>query len=113
MPVYSADKSHFHHRFFTIGWSQRRTVLALYTWAVLMSAVAIIVSTRTGGTIGMVIALAVAVVAGIYLVYLLEIIKWGGTPVIDIVRSRRGDGPGVAKQVVTAAIRGRTSRPER
>jgi hypothetical protein len=61
----------------------------------------------------MAIALGVAVVAGVYLVYLLEIIKWGGTPVVDIVRSRRGDGPGVAKQVVAAAMRGRASRPER
>lgn len=113
MPVYSADKSHFHHRFFTIGWSQRRTVLALYTWAALMSAVAIVVSVRAGGTIGMAIALTVAVVAGVYLVYLLEILKWGGTPVVEIVRGRRGDRPGVAKQVVAAATRGRTSRPER
>ena len=78
-----------------------------------MGAVAIVVSVRTGGTIGVAIALAVAVVAGVYLVYLLEILKWGGTPVVEIVRSRRGDRPGVAKQVVTAAMRGRASRPER
>ena len=30
LPIYSADRSHFHHRFFTIGWGQRKTVLALY-----------------------------------------------------------------------------------
>jgi UDP-GlcNAc:undecaprenyl-phosphate GlcNAc-1-phosphate transferase len=40
LPVYGADRSHFHHRFFTIGWSQR-TVLALYAWCGLMSAVAL------------------------------------------------------------------------
>jgi UDP-GlcNAc:undecaprenyl-phosphate GlcNAc-1-phosphate transferase len=113
MPVYSADKSHFHHRFFTIGWSQRRTVLAMYAWCVLMSAVAIVISVRAGGIIGIALALAAAVVAGVYLVYLLEIIKWGGTPVVEIVRGRRDGRPGVAKQVVTAALRARTSRPER
>ena len=114
MPVYSADKSHFHHRFFTIGWSQRRTVLALYAWCILMSAVAIVISLHVGGAIGVSIALGAALVAGVYLVYLLEILKWGGTPIIDIVRGKREEtGHGVARQVVTAALRGRTSPPER
>ncbi len=114
MPVYSADKSHFHHRFFTIGWSQRRTVLALYAWCALMSAVAIVISTRAGGTIGLSVALGVAFVAGLYLVYLLEIIKWGGTPVVDIVRTKREErGEGVARYVVSTALRSRFSRSER
>ena len=39
LPVYSADRSHFHHRFFTIGWGQRKTVLALYAWCALMGLV--------------------------------------------------------------------------
>ena len=112
MPVYSADKSHFHHRFFTIGWSQRRTVLALYAWCILMSAVAIVISFRTGGLVGLGIALGVAFIAGVYLVYLLEILKWGGTPVIDIVRQRRGDNPGVFRQAVDFALTGRSSRGE-
>jgi UDP-GlcNAc:undecaprenyl-phosphate/decaprenyl-phosphate GlcNAc-1-phosphate transferase len=114
MPVYSADKSHFHHRFFTIGWSQRRTVLALYTWCILMSAVAIVISLHVGGAIGVSIALGAALVAGVYLVYLLEILKWGGTPIIDIVRGKREEtGQSVARQVVTAALGGRRSPPER
>jgi UDP-GlcNAc:undecaprenyl-phosphate GlcNAc-1-phosphate transferase len=113
MPVYSADTSHFHHRFFTIGWSQRRTVLALYAWCILMSAVAIVISLHVGGAIGVSIALGAALVAGVYLVYLLEILKWGGIPIIDIVRGKREEtGHGVARQVVTAAFRGRTSPPE-
>ena len=112
MPVYSADRSHFHHRFFTIGWSQRRTVLALYTWCILMSAVAIVISVRAGGTIGLSIALAVAFVAGVYLVYLLEILKWGGTPLIDIVRGREGH-TGIKRHVQRVAVRARPSRPER
>ncbi len=114
LPVYSADKSHFHHRFFTIGWSQRRTVLALYTWCILMSAVAVVISTRAGGTIGLGVALSVALIAGLYLVYLLEIIKWGGTPIVEIVRTKREEGgQGVARQVVGTALRGRSSRSGR
>ena len=114
MPVYSADKSHFHHRFFTIGWSQRRTVLALYAWCILMSGVAIVISLKIGGAVGLGLALGAALIAGVYLVYLLEILKWGGTPVVDIVRGKREEtGHGVARQVVTAALRGRTSPPER
>ena len=114
MPVYSADKSHFHHRFFTIGWSQRRTVLALYAWCALMSAVAIVISVRAGGAIGMSLALGAALVAGVYLVYLLEILKWGGTPVVEIVRTKREErGEGVARHVLNAAMRSRFSRSER
>jgi len=40
-----------------------------------------------------VLALIVAVAVGAYLVYLLEILKWRGTPVIDIVRRRRDPTP--------------------
>lgn len=89
LPVYSADKSHFHHRFSSIGWGQRRTVLTLYAWCSVMGLVAIVVSFRFGGVVGVSVALAVALAAGAYLVYLLEILKWRGTPVIDIVRRRR------------------------
>lgn len=88
-PVYSADRSHFHHRFFTIGWGQTRTVLALYVWCIIMSGVAIVISFRFGGWIGMTIAGAVAVAAGVYLVYVLEILKWNGTPLVTLVRRRR------------------------
>lgn len=91
LPVYSADKSHFHHRFSSIGWGQRRTVVAMYLWCAVMSGIAIIISFRFGGLIGVAAALTVAVLAGAYLVYLLEILKWHGTPVIDIVRKRRSE----------------------
>ena len=93
LPIYSADRSHFHHRFSSIGWGQRRTVLTLYVWCAVMGVVAILVTFRTGGVIGMVLALTVAVAVGAYLVYLLEILKWRGTPVIDIVRRRRDPTP--------------------
>ena len=34
-PIYQADRSHFHHRFANIGFSQRRTALYVYGWCCL------------------------------------------------------------------------------
>ncbi len=99
LPVYSADRSHFHHRFFTIGWSQRKTVLALYGWCALMGGVAIAirflpVTDPDGGlsllgAVGIGLAGTVAVAAAVYLVYVLEILKWRSTPVVKLVRASR------------------------
>jgi UDP-GlcNAc:undecaprenyl-phosphate/decaprenyl-phosphate GlcNAc-1-phosphate transferase len=101
LPVYSADRSHFHHRFFTIGWGQRRTVLALYAWCALMGGAAIAVryipysddngNLQLGGTLAVVGVGLVVVAAAIYLIYILEILKWKSTPVVDIVRGRKSD----------------------
>ena len=105
-PVYSADRSHFHHRFFTIGWGQRRTVLALYTWCALMGGAAISVryipysdghgNYSLPGVLGVVAVGLVAVAAAVYLVYVLEILKWRGSPVVEIVRSKRLQRQGAA-----------------
>jgi UDP-GlcNAc:undecaprenyl-phosphate GlcNAc-1-phosphate transferase len=99
LPIYSADRSHFHHRFFTIGWGQRRTVLALYGWCALMGAVALALrfvpysdghgDWHLAGSLGIALAVAVAVAASVYLVYILEILKWRSTPVVEIVRRQR------------------------
>ena len=40
-PVYRADRWHFHHRMANIGFSQRRTVLYLYGWTLLMAGLAV------------------------------------------------------------------------
>jgi UDP-GlcNAc:undecaprenyl-phosphate/decaprenyl-phosphate GlcNAc-1-phosphate transferase len=100
-PVYSADRSHFHHRFFTIGWGQRRTVLALYAWCALMGGAAIAVryipysdghgNVQTGGALAVAGVGVIVVVAAIYLVYILEILKWRSIPVVEIMRARKGD----------------------
>ena len=99
-PVYMADRSHFHHRFFTIGWGQRKTVLAMYGWCALLGVLALVIRfvpyrTPSGDwslpgaiTIGCFIALSVA--AAVYLIYVLEILKWRSTPVVKIVRDRAG-----------------------
>lgn len=98
-PVYAADRSHFHHRFFTIGWGQRKTVLAMYAWCALMGAVALAIrfvpyrdadgDLRPAGAVALGGAGLVALLAAVYLVYVLEILKWRNTPVVKIVREGR------------------------
>ena len=36
-PIYKADRWHFHHRMADIGFSQRRTLLYLYGWTLVMA----------------------------------------------------------------------------
>ncbi|HWH15104.1 MAG TPA: MraY family glycosyltransferase [Miltoncostaeaceae bacterium] len=98
-PVYAADRSHFHHRFFTIGWGQRKTVLAMYAWTALMGGFALAIrfvpyrSAEGGwhlwGTLALGGAGVLALAAAVYLVYVLEILKWRSTPVVTIVRNGR------------------------
>ena len=40
-PVYVADANHFHHRMSQIGFSQRRTVLYLYGWTLVLAGFAV------------------------------------------------------------------------
>src|SRR3954451_7166157 len=83
--VYRADANHLHHRFNRIGFSQRRTVMYLYAWTLMLGGVA--VATRfvpysdhhghfdTGWSVVMGLILVAGVAASVYLVYLLEILK--------------------------------------
>ncbi|MEX2194967.1 MAG: MraY family glycosyltransferase [Thermoleophilaceae bacterium] len=85
-PVYSADRWHFHHRFANIGFSQRRTVLYLYAWTLSLAALALALrfvpysddsgSFRAGWTIVIAAFGIAAVAASLYLVYVLEILKF-------------------------------------
>ena len=85
-PVYSADSEHFHHRFARIGFSQRRTVLYLYAWTLALAGLALALrfvpySDDRGNfdlEWSLVIAAfgVVALAATIYLVYVLEILKF-------------------------------------
>jgi len=84
-PFYKADRSHFHHRMANIGFSQRRTLLYLYGWTVVMAALALALrfvpysddhgSFDPGWTAVMAVCGALAVAASIYLVSVLEILK--------------------------------------
>ena len=39
--IFQPDRGHLHHRLFNIGYSQRKSVLVLYTWCTLMSSLAL------------------------------------------------------------------------
>jgi UDP-GlcNAc:undecaprenyl-phosphate/decaprenyl-phosphate GlcNAc-1-phosphate transferase len=85
-PVYSADRWHFHHRFANIGFSQRRTVLYLYGWTLSLAALALAMRfvpySEDDGTLNAGWALVigafavVALAASLYLVLVLEILKF-------------------------------------
>src|SRR5205085_445144 len=82
----TADTEHFHHRFARIGFSQRRTVLYLYAWTLCLAGLALALrfipySDRSGhlhaGWSALMGAFAViALAASVYLVYVLEILKF-------------------------------------
>jgi UDP-GlcNAc:undecaprenyl-phosphate/decaprenyl-phosphate GlcNAc-1-phosphate transferase len=85
-PVYSADTWHFHHRFANIGFSQRRTVLYLYAWTLSLAALALALrfvpysdddgTFNAGWTVVMAAFGLVAIAASVYLVLVLEILKF-------------------------------------
>jgi UDP-GlcNAc:undecaprenyl-phosphate/decaprenyl-phosphate GlcNAc-1-phosphate transferase len=85
-PVYSADRWHFHHRFVDIGFSQRKTVLYLYAWTMSLAALALALRfvpySDNGGHLNpgwsaVIAAFAlVALAASVYLVLVLEILKF-------------------------------------
>ncbi len=85
-PVYSADRWHFHHRFANIGFSQRRTVLYLYGWTLSLAALALAMrfvpyseddGTLNAGWAAVILGFGlIAFAASLYLVLVLEILKF-------------------------------------
>jgi UDP-GlcNAc:undecaprenyl-phosphate GlcNAc-1-phosphate transferase len=85
-PVYRGDSNHFHHRFHRIGFSQRRTVLYLYAWTLVMAGLAVALRfvpyseqsghLRAGWAAFMAALLLLGLAASVYLVYVLEILKF-------------------------------------
>jgi UDP-GlcNAc:undecaprenyl-phosphate GlcNAc-1-phosphate transferase len=85
-PIYRGDSNHFHHRFHRIGFSQRRTVLYLYAWTLITAGDAVALrfipySERSGDlnpgwAVLMAALLLLSVVASLYLIYILEILKF-------------------------------------
>jgi len=83
-PIYSADRSHLHHRFVNIGFSQRRAAVTMWAWCATLAAAALatrFIPFRAGGYWHPWETLAVAAIAlaalafSVYIVYLLEIVK--------------------------------------
>ncbi len=85
-PFYSADSWHFHHRFANIGFSARRTVIYLYAWTLSLAALALALRfvpySDDDGTLnaGWAVVMAafglVALASSVYLVLVLEILKF-------------------------------------
>ena len=95
-PIYRPDNEHFHHRMARIGFSSRRTIAYLYTWTLMLAGLALALRfvpysdhkghLRTGWALVMLgIGLLVAA-ASVYLVYVLEILKFRR---LDSMRLRR------------------------
>jgi UDP-GlcNAc:undecaprenyl-phosphate/decaprenyl-phosphate GlcNAc-1-phosphate transferase len=95
-PIYVADSEHFHHRMARIGFSERRTIAYLYAWTLMLAGLALALRfvpysdhkghLHTGWTLVMIgLALLVAA-ASVYLVYVLEILKFRR---LDALRLRR------------------------
>jgi UDP-GlcNAc:undecaprenyl-phosphate/decaprenyl-phosphate GlcNAc-1-phosphate transferase len=86
--VWLGDTNHFHHRMARIGFSQRKTVAYLYAWSILLAGVALALRFVPYhdhvaphhyhlGWLALMIGLGLtAVAASVYLVYVLEILKF-------------------------------------
>lgn len=84
-PIYRGDSNHFHHRFYRMKWSTRRSILWLYAWTAMMAGTAVALrfipySERDGTLIAgwaalMGVLLLMCVAISLYLIWVLEIIK--------------------------------------
>ena len=83
---WAADANHFHHRMARMGYSQRRTVAYLYGWTLMLAGVAVALrfvpySDHNGhyhlGWVLVMVAIGlIALAASVYLIYVLEILKF-------------------------------------
>jgi UDP-GlcNAc:undecaprenyl-phosphate GlcNAc-1-phosphate transferase len=97
--IYEADRWHLHHRLANIGFSQRRTVLYLYGWTLALAGLALALRFvpysdnhghfHLGWTLVMVAFGLVAAGASLYLVYVLEILKFTRFRRQEILRETR------------------------
>jgi UDP-GlcNAc:undecaprenyl-phosphate GlcNAc-1-phosphate transferase len=83
-PIYVADARHLHHRFMRLGFSERRSVVYLWTWCATLALAAL--ATRFApphhhghwSTVNLLVDAAAGLAAlafSLYVVYLLEIVK--------------------------------------
>ena len=114
-PIYRADRWHFHHRMADIGFSQRRTLVYLYGWTLVMAALALALrfvpySDDHGNfdlawTAVMAVCGLLALAASVYLVSVLEILTLRQVRLRQLGRMRRQAGRSVpAPQEVDRAV---------
>jgi UDP-GlcNAc:undecaprenyl-phosphate GlcNAc-1-phosphate transferase len=99
-PIYRPDSEHFHHRMARIGFSNRRTIAYLYAWTLLLAGLALALRfvpysdhkghLHTGWTLLMAALGLLVVVASVYLVYVLEILKFRRLDTMRLSRLRPG-----------------------
>ena len=96
-PVYAADRSHLHHRFLNIGFSQRRAAVTMWLWCATLAGAALatrFVPLRPDGewrvfeaaVVGGIALVALA--SSVYVIYLLEIVKLMNPRIRRRVRER-------------------------
>ncbi len=95
-PIYRPDSEHFHHRMARIGFSSRRTIAYLYAWTLMLAGLALALRfvpysdhkghLHTGWTLVLLGLGLLAAAASVYLVYVLEILKFRR---LDAIRLRR------------------------
>ncbi len=123
-----SDSEHFHHRMARIGFSSRRTIAYLYAWTLMLAGLALALRfvpysnhkghLYTGWTL-VVIALGLIVVAAsVYLVYVLEILKFRRLDAMRLRRLRPEASPaeierGVAKDLETGEFQAVSSAGHR
>jgi UDP-GlcNAc:undecaprenyl-phosphate/decaprenyl-phosphate GlcNAc-1-phosphate transferase len=95
-PIYLSDSEHFHHRMARIGFSHKRTIAYLYTWTLMLAGLALALRfvpysdhkghLHTGWLLVMIAIGLLVIAASVYLVYVLEILKFRR---LDALRLRR------------------------
>jgi UDP-GlcNAc:undecaprenyl-phosphate GlcNAc-1-phosphate transferase len=95
-PIYRPDSEHFHHRMARIGFSSRRTIAYFYAWTLMLAGLALALRfipysdhkghLHTGWTLVLLGLGLVVATASVYLVYVLEILKFRR---LDAMRLRR------------------------
>jgi UDP-GlcNAc:undecaprenyl-phosphate/decaprenyl-phosphate GlcNAc-1-phosphate transferase len=85
-PVYRSDSEHIHHRMARIGFSNRRTIAYLYGWTLMLAGLALALRfipysdhkghLHTGWALVVVGLGLIGAAASVYLVYVLEILKF-------------------------------------
>ena len=114
---WEADANHFHHRFSRLGFSQRRTVVYLYAWTLMLGAFAVALRfvpysdagrLRLGGSLVMGALTVLVLLASVYLVYVLEILKFKR---VDALRQRHAR-PGASDEEIEAEVDARLKTGE-
>jgi UDP-GlcNAc:undecaprenyl-phosphate GlcNAc-1-phosphate transferase len=108
---WSADDNHFHHRMARIGFSQRKTVAYLYGWTLMLAGVAIALRFvpysdhhghyRAGWLSLMIVIGLIAIAASVYLVYVLEILKFRSSR----ARELRSTAPDTSEHEIDERVR--------